>query len=154
MYVHSRGVLLLPLSLVLLFGFVMEFSERLSFLQASKKTDAIVVDLKGFNYERRRILSGKYTYFSASIEYFVEGKKYNLTVKAGRIEGFDQPMKYADYKMGQTLKILYDYQNPNTAYVDTFWNIWGKAFMALLLSTIGFLCGIRWIIALKRDSFI
>lgn len=128
-----KGPIFAIVSLGLLASLVIVSGQRLSFLSRALKTTGSVTKLEARNSRcgggKRR---SKYpcTKFTAMVEYQAEaGGAYTLRVSAGSTRGHDQDVSYANKQVGRSVAVIYDPKNPEKAYEDSLFDIWGTPFI-------------------------
>jgi hypothetical protein len=88
------------------------FQSRLSFIYQATKTEGVITEI-----ESRRTSSKTYYYPIVSYQ-DVEGDQQTMHFDLGTTGGFD-------YSVGETITILYIPDEPDSAKVWVFWEMWG-----------------------------
>jgi hypothetical protein len=83
------------------------------------------------------------TKFNATLKYEVNGSPYWLEVTAGKARGHDQPKTLADYRIGDSVQVAYDPNNPNRGYRNALWDIWGAPILTFFLQIAMFFGGMK-----------
>lgn len=118
---------------------------RVLFLAQAERTVGTVKDVYGENARcgrGRRRRRSDCTKFYAWIHFQAVGTESRLRVKAGSTRGHDQPVTFAEYRVGDSVPVLFDPSNPWKAIRDRFWDKWGATGAVLvigLFSYVGFL---------------
>lgn len=137
MRVKNQAVFVIALLLTLPVAYFVV--DRTAFVLKSQTTTASVHDIVGRNdlCGRRR---SKYscTKFDATLSYAVNGSDYRIRVEAGSERGHNRPISAAKYRDGQAVSVAYDPRNPQRAYRDTVWDIWGAPILAFLCQVAAF----------------
>ncbi len=122
------------ISVIVSLIFIVYFGlDRLSFVKNAVTTNGTVLSLNAENYSARK--GGKYSHreprtrFKAAVSYSTANGDYQTTCPAGSVHGHNQPVSRAKYSVGSPVKILYNRKNPQIAYADEFFEIWGVCFI-------------------------
>ena len=128
-------VLLLPLGYFIV--------DRIQFVSTSQQTSGVVEQLTGKSDRCGRKRSRHdCTKFRATLRYEVQGTQYRIDVSAGSARGHDQPISYADYRVGQTEIVAFDPSQPTRAYRNKLWDIWGVPIATFFFQIASFVAGI------------
>jgi hypothetical protein len=70
------------------------------------------------------------THFTAQIAFPAQGTTFRTSTAAGERRGHGQPVSGADYRVGQTLPVVYSPLSPENACHDSVWDVWGMPILA------------------------
>lgn len=123
--------------LVVLIGYVYE---RLAFLNKAIHTTGTVVDVSSYNKTcgRRRSRHACTKYVAKVRFQNIAGKAHVLKISAGSKRGYNMPLSSADYHVNDPAKVVYDPENNDTAYEDSFWGVWSGPIMVFIFQILFF----------------
>ena len=127
--VKNKLLFVVSMALVLVvLGFV---ADRVVFLVRAEHATGEVTELSSYNTTCGRKRSRHAcTQFRAHVRYTVNDEERSLDVSAGSSRGNNRPLSEANYARGSKVPVLYTPRNPNQAYRDTFFDVWGAPLMA------------------------
>ena len=107
-------------------------ADRTMFLWSAEKTIGTVTELSGRN-ERCGRRKSRYscTKFSAQVQYATRsGSTHTLDISAGSARGHNQPATRARVRKDGPVPVVYAPDQPDRAYEDTLFGVWGAPLMA------------------------
>jgi Protein of unknown function (DUF3592) len=115
--------------------------QRAVFLQSARRIEGKVVGVTATDSRcGSRRSRHDCTRFKAHVKYTPPetGRDYTLDISAGSAYGNFQPLEKARLHTGESVKIAYNPQSPQTAYEDTFWGIWGTPVSIMIAQIVAF----------------
>ena len=126
---------LLLLSFLLLNVALWLGGSRILFLAQAERAVGVVVDVQS---ENARCGRKRCTKFSALVRFQAASTEAWKSVAAGRARRYDQPVTLANYKVGDSVPMLFDPVHPEEAIRDHFWDKWGATGSVLLIGSLTF----------------
>lgn len=111
-------------------GFIVN---RLVFLAHARHTTGAVIALHASNGSCScgRRCHYPCTRFGADVQFPESESAVPLRVTAGTERGFNQPVEDSQYRIGDSVPVIYNPGDTSEAYRDTFGDVWGAPLAAL-----------------------
>ena len=133
-----RGGALVCGALAACLGFGL-FVYRISFVHSAERATGVVVELRPVREEH-----GQVGY--APVFHFTSGDSKSIEVKS------DLSSSPPEYTVGQRVTVLYDPKTPESAFIDSFWDVWGLPTVVVSLSALSFCVGAAFYYEERKSS--
>lgn len=112
--------------------------EQKRFLNRSIETMGTVTDItpsNGLCGTGKRRARYSCTRYKARILFYSKSNSPNVyEYAAGRCTGHNQPLSCANFQINDKIPVIYDPSDPSKTYENTFFAVWKKPLIALLIS--------------------
>ena len=105
--------------------------ERAIFLARAIETTGAVTHIYSYNTRCGGKRKHNCTKFDATVQYTsTSGASHRIVVSAGSTRGHDQSIANASRRKGEKVGVVYSPSDPERAYENSLWGVWGAPLMA------------------------
>lgn len=141
MKIHNRFLFKVSIALLAVFGYLV--TSRLLFLNRAERCVGVVREVEARNdrcgYKRRRVC----TRFSALVEFQSTSGRHYVSLNGGHVDGYDQHVSLALYKIGDPVPVVFNPGHPEEAYRNQLRDLWGVPILLLLCQIFTLLASFR-----------